>query len=512
MKKHSFYSLIIALVALVALWKSFGLYFVADDFVFMKSARDLSFLDLLDVKTTLAYQGFPVFLYERFFPLFLLFKLDYALWGQNAFGYHLTAFVLHLLCCLGTYAFAWVLTRDREASFLGGLFFASHYAHVGGIAFIANRQAPTACVLYLLSTICYILYVQTDRQRLYYWLAFLGFVGAVWSYEIGLTLPVLFFMYELLFSRLPLKRLLRESLLRYLPFAIGGGFYLAVYLSLQVEKQHVRFSVSKLIYPIRYTIDLLVPFASGQFEGYSLLRSFLKSQLEAGSYLIIGVIGLVLLGVLAGVGAIFLKSSRVVKFLVSWVYISLLLAFIAPYYAESLIYTPSVGFCIGLALGIKTLFQSSVFGRPAIRRAVKIAVVVGIVIVYTIITSSRIAWWGVGGARTKRILSGIQEAVPKIPAESCVFLVDPPDNYRYVVPTFLNDEDLTAALQLVYDEPTILADRIFLRRGKPLETDSIDISFGTRQCVPERCFVFQYLNDDEGIQQLFNVCEASPQE
>ncbi len=503
MKKDGLYVIIICIVAIAVFWGTLSLYFVADDFVFVKSARDLSFSDLLNAEKTLNYQGFPVFLYERFIPLFVLFKLDYALWGQNAIGYHLTNLILHVLCCIGVYLLAFTLTKHQEISFVSGLFFAAHYAHVGGIAFVANRQAPTTCVFYILSVISYILYVQKHRQKRYYAAALLGYICAVLSYEIGLTLPLLFLMYELLFVRERFLKALKDCIIRYIPFALIGCGYVVLYLSIQISKQKVTFSIHKLLYPIRYTLDLLFPFASAQFSFYVALRSFLKSQLHEVSYGIIGFLLIVLLLVVIGIGYLFIKSSVIMKFLLCWIYVSLLLAFIAPYYAESLIYIPSVGFCIGLACWLFKLFKRNWFFGKSYQRLLKIGVLGIILVMYSLVTYTRIPWWAVGGTRTRQILSGIQETLPVVPSNSCVFLADPPEHYNFVVPTFLSDEDLTSALQLAYDDSTILADRLFLRKGKSLKTQRIDFSFGSRDCEPDRTYVFKY-TDKGGVLKIDN--------
>jgi hypothetical protein len=171
--------------------------------------------------------------------------------------------------------------------------------------------------------------------------------------------------------------------------------------------------------------------------------------------------------------------------------VTLLLAFIATYYAESLIYIPSVGFCIGLACWL--------FGK-SYRQPLKVGVIGIILVMYSLVTYTRISWWGVGGTRTKQIISGIQEVLPVVPSNSCVFLADPPEHYNFVVPTFLSDEDLTSALQLVYDDSTILADRLFPRKGKSLETQRIDFSFGSRDCEPDRTYIFKYTN--EGVLKI----------
>lgn len=491
MRKHTVYLVIILALTVLLFWRTFDLYFVADDFVFVKSARDLSFGDLLDVKQTLAYPGFTIFLYERLIPLFVLFKLDYTLWGLNATGYHLTNLILHLGCCVGVYGLAYLLTKKHAAALVSGLLFATHYAHVGGVAFVANRQAPTAGVFYILSMLCYIQYVQKQRSNLYYGLTLVAYTCTVLSYELGLTLPLLFFVYEFLFARKPLWPMMKDAVARYLPFGLIGVVYLAFYLSVQAEKQKVRISVQKLLYPIRYTLDLIVPFASAQFGPYVGFRAFLKEQLAVGSYVILGLLVVVLLAVLAGVGYLLWKSSKVIKFLIAWMYITLLLAFIAPYYAESLIYIPSVGFCIALAIGLFALFEHPALRAKTYQSVLKIGVIVVILATYSVITYTRIGWWEIGGNRTKQILTGIQQAVPTLPPNSCIFLADPPGHYNFVVPAFLNDEDLTSALQLVYNDATLLADRLFAQNGNYPEPRRIEISFGSRDCEPMRTYVFK---------------------
>lgn len=506
MKIHSLSVIIIVIAVFVIFWGTFDLYFVADDFVFVKSARDLSFLDLLDVEKTLEYPGVPNRLYDRFIPLFALFKLDYAFWGQNAVGYHLTNLLLHVLCCIEVYVLAFLLTRQKEISLVSGIFFATHYAHVGGLAFVANRQAPTACVFYIFSVIMYIRYVQKGRQKGYYVLALFGYFCALFSYEVSMTLPLLLLIYEFLFAGKRPVTVVQECLVRYIPFALVGGFHLLVYIYIViiVPRQKVVPGLKNLLYPIRYTLDLIIPFASARFSTYVALRSFLKSQLEASSYSIIAFLVIILLLGIIGLGYFFLKTSRVMKFLVCWIYVTFLLGFISPYYAESLLYIPSVGFCIGLALGLFTLFSQQWFLRRASRHGLmKIGIIVMIIGLYSLETYTRISWWKIGSHRAKQIISGIQAGVPQMSPDNCIFLVDPPGHYNFFVPTFLSDEDFTSALQVVYNDSTILADRIFSRDGSYPKPHRIEIQYGSRDCLPEHTYIFKY-SDEKGIQQVFN--------
>ena len=80
--------------------------------------------------------------YGYFRPLVSLsYALDYALWQENPFGYHLTNASLHGIASL---LVVWALLEmnlGRGAAFAAGFLFAVHPVHTENVAWISGREA-----------------------------------------------------------------------------------------------------------------------------------------------------------------------------------------------------------------------------------------------------------------------------------------------------------------------------------------------------------------------------------
>jgi tetratricopeptide (TPR) repeat protein len=96
---------------------------------------------------------FTTFYFSNYVPLSLLsLSLDFALWGMNPFGYHLTNVLLHAanaavfyLLCLE------FLDDDRPAAAAAALFFSLHPLRVQSVAWVAERRDVLCGFFFLLT-------------------------------------------------------------------------------------------------------------------------------------------------------------------------------------------------------------------------------------------------------------------------------------------------------------------------------------------------------------------------
>ncbi|HWR73700.1 MAG TPA: tetratricopeptide repeat protein [Nitrospirota bacterium] len=156
--------------------------------------------------------------------------VDYAVWGLNPLGYHLTAIVLHAInTFLVTYLAFMLVTRAREGrngndllsangSFLiiagvTGVLFGLHPLHVESVVWISERKDLLCALFFLLSVIAYLDYAAEpheeptpDRSGSYlnrrYLLSLALFGMALSSKTMAVSLPVVL----LLLDWYPLKR------------------------------------------------------------------------------------------------------------------------------------------------------------------------------------------------------------------------------------------------------------------------------------------------------------------
>ncbi|MBA4389012.1 MAG: hypothetical protein C0404_13605 [Verrucomicrobia bacterium] len=69
----------------------------------------------------------------------LSYMLDFAIWGFNPSGFHITNILLHILVSLLVYAIAFRLLKSTVGALLAALVFAVHPTHVENVCWIAGR-------------------------------------------------------------------------------------------------------------------------------------------------------------------------------------------------------------------------------------------------------------------------------------------------------------------------------------------------------------------------------------
>ena len=180
----------------------------------------------------------------------MTYALDYALWGWNAAGYHLTDLLLHALAVCAVFAMArGAFERSRVEAFVVALLFLLHPATNEVVPAVARRQEPILVIAFCLA----LLGARRLPARGGWALAVAGSCMAVTAVERGLVLPAVFAAY-LVFYRL-----------RILP--LGEG------LKLTARWSAAPLGVSLAFYGVRslLTTGSGIHFAPGKF-----LRTYLE--------------------------------------------------------------------------------------------------------------------------------------------------------------------------------------------------------------------------------------------
>ncbi len=175
----------------------------------------------------------------------LTYAIDFAVWGLNPLGFHLTSFLFHALNTLLVFLLVRRLAEpivtgnpacrnpDRSLAILAGvsaLLFGIHPTRVESVAWIAERKDVVYGFFFLLSALFYVEYCKGGpRGRVFYVLSLAAFALSITGKAMAVTLPAVL----LLLDAWPLRRSagLRALVVEKLPFFLLGaaGAMAAVY-------------------------------------------------------------------------------------------------------------------------------------------------------------------------------------------------------------------------------------------------------------------------------------------
>jgi tetratricopeptide (TPR) repeat protein len=255
--------------------------------------------------------------------------VDYALWGPNPQGHHLTNIILHAVNSLMVVFLVIMLLKayreramqSKQSSFLHdrsmlvasgmtGVLFGLHPLHVESVAWVAERKDLLCALFFLLSITMYIRYVnlsgadtdQNTRTRFLngeYLLTFGLFVLALLSKPMAVTLPLVL----LILDWCPLKRIrsvgtLRPLLFEKLPFIVLS--ILSSVLTILAQRageaitptNYVPFSPRLLVAArslVVYLGKMMVPVNLSPFYPYPREVSFFSVEYLVPTILVVGI-------------------------------------------------------------------------------------------------------------------------------------------------------------------------------------------------------------------------------
>jgi len=163
---------------------------------------------------------FTKFFVGNYAPVQMLsYMADYAAWGTNPLGFHLTNIVLHWMGSLLLYLLLWKLTKKWSVAAFASLIFAAHPIQVETVAWLAQRKSLLAAVFFFLSF--YVYCMAREREGLFWTLASLGlFVLSLLSKINAITMPLLLLLYEY-----SCKNVRSRTVYRLIPFFIVSAIF-----------------------------------------------------------------------------------------------------------------------------------------------------------------------------------------------------------------------------------------------------------------------------------------------
>ncbi len=130
------------------------------------------------------------------------YALDYAAWGLNPFGFHLTNVLLHALTAGALVLLLLEMQFTSPAAALAAAIFALHPAQVESVAWISQRKSVLAVFFLLLSFLAYVRGTRASPpSRGALVLSFVLFLAALLSKVTVVIFPGVLFLYDLGFRR-----------------------------------------------------------------------------------------------------------------------------------------------------------------------------------------------------------------------------------------------------------------------------------------------------------------------
>ena len=307
-------------------------------------------------------------------PLFLLWlRFNDAVFGNQAWGWHLSTILAHVLTTLLVYLLALRMGIHRGVALLAALIFGVHPAHIEAVAWISGVTEPLLGILLIAS---FLGYVQSrgERASALKWISvsLVLFALAILEKETALILPGLLLVYEWIFGdewgrRLEVRRVLTwsgGSLGKIWPYFLPLAFYVPARIYALKGFSHVvtPLSAAQLVFTwpslagfwIRH---LIWPAGLSTFYNFpAVIHPTLSNFILPAIFDVC--VGLMLYACV--------RSSRVAAFFAVWLVVSLipllnLRVFVANDFAhDRYLYLPSVSLAVLMAM----LLKKVCWGRP----------------------------------------------------------------------------------------------------------------------------------------------------
>jgi len=401
----------------------------------------------------------------------LSYFLDWAIWKENPFGYHLHNFLLHLFNTLLVYILLSILTRCRWGAFGGALLFAWHPVHTETVCAIGNREDVQFFFFTMAALLCYIAegYVSGQKKPILRICSLGCFFLALFAKEMALTLPVILWVYDSFYrwdQRWPGYRAIFNG--RYAGYWLIVVFYIFIRFFVITQSLGPRdlwlgnniYTHALILIKIigHYLFWLILPF--GWHHIIPEDNSFAAYSFFEGPVLVsfIAIIGLVIVALFSR------RRNPGLSFSIAWFFITLapVMNFfpLRTFAALRYLYLPSVALSLAVGLALSRVLKPQGIGLPKQGKMIVSVFAVLILVCYAGQVLQGIAMWK-NDISFGRHLAQHYPAIPRI---------------RCILGTYYQDlgqddkayEEFAATLRLDpgYGKAYLCRGMIHLKRGK----------------------------------------------
>lgn len=121
--------------------------------------------------------------------------IDYAIYGENPLGFHVTNVILHALVVLLVFVVGQRLLGNRLLAMIAALLYAVHPVHPDSVTYISGRRDVLCGLFFMAGFASYVRFVHTNHKR---WLLSVAccYMLALLTKEMAVTLPAMLVMYD----------------------------------------------------------------------------------------------------------------------------------------------------------------------------------------------------------------------------------------------------------------------------------------------------------------------------
>lgn len=156
---------------------------------------------------------FSRFFQSNYAPLHILsYSLDYAFWGLNYYGYHLTNTLLHIMNTILLYFLLLRLRISHWIATVSAIIFAIHPVQIETVVWLSQRKSLLAFFFFMLSFHFYLsAEIWKNRRKYYFVLSVIAFLFSGLSKISAITAPILYLLYDRLLGNGCSKRKMLEK-------------------------------------------------------------------------------------------------------------------------------------------------------------------------------------------------------------------------------------------------------------------------------------------------------------
>ena len=244
LKKNHCY-IIIAVFAILIFYNSLD-----NDFVFDDESVVVNNIALQEFSNIPKYfaggEGFHKVIGRYYRPIVsTLYTVDYAIWGLNPMGFHITNIIIHVISCLLLFAILMQLFGDYKyrilASLIAALIFTAHPIHTEAVSWISGRTDSLVTLFFFAAFLFYIKFIKSIKNceeqdtdgtvksgfQKYKFLIFslLFYFFGLLSKEMIITFPVVIILYDFIYRKKTLSYI-KENLNIYISIVAVTIVYL----------------------------------------------------------------------------------------------------------------------------------------------------------------------------------------------------------------------------------------------------------------------------------------------